>query len=44
MDWKTTVKMASTVINLQIQCNPYQNSNGLFGAGIELEKPILKFT
>ena len=30
------------MINLQIQRNPYQDPNGLFGAGIELEKPILK--
>lgn len=29
-DWKTTVKMA-TVINLQIQCNPYQHSNSFWG-------------
>lgn len=42
-DWKTTVKMA-TVINLQIQCNPYQHSNRVFGGGMELEKPTLKFT
>ena len=38
-DWATNTNTTQT--NLQIQWNPYENSNSLWA---EMEKPILKFT
>ena len=42
LDWKNQYceNDYTTQSNLQIQCNPYQNKNGIF---TELEQIILKF-